>query len=367
MRTQTFANGETGLSIRNKLNSIADWEIGYSYNVYDITHYSGSVYSSLINNNVGNIPTGSSFWIPTNQTVISCSWASSSLSASYAPTSPSISASYALSSSYALNGGTGGSPLATGSTYPITASVAISSSYNLVTEINTTSSSFASSSLSASYASIAETLTGNNAVIIGQNALSESIQDAEPVSGMVFLGRHTGMYNESRSANVLIAYSDSGSVYHNGSQFYVDCGAEYVDFGVTQDDVTTNGVWCSFHAIHPKYPAPTSSWSENFQIGDCSNNQCWAYDPYTTTGPVQLIKTATGITLTGSNFLQLKNNDNQIFAVDYSGAITSSAILLSTGSLGFTTSSTAPNNTTNIVQWANVVVAGITYKMPLYQ
>ena len=54
--------------------------------------------------------------------------ASYALTASYAPSSPSISSSYALTASFAMNGG-GGTSLTTGSTYPITSSYAISSSY----------------------------------------------------------------------------------------------------------------------------------------------------------------------------------------------------------------------------------------------
>jgi hypothetical protein len=56
---------------------------------------------------------------------------SSALSASYAPGNPSISSSYSLTASYALNGGSGGggTTLTTGSFYPITSSW----SYNALT------------------------------------------------------------------------------------------------------------------------------------------------------------------------------------------------------------------------------------------
>jgi len=69
----------------------------------------------------------------------------------------SVSASYALTASYALNSTGGGTTLITGSTYPITASWAeyvVSSSYSLTASYALTSSfsQTASSALSASYA-----------------------------------------------------------------------------------------------------------------------------------------------------------------------------------------------------------------------
>ena len=56
--------------------------------------------------------------------------------------SVSISSSYALTASYALNGGSGGTPLITGSTYPITASWSI----------NSVSSSWAATAISSAFA-----------------------------------------------------------------------------------------------------------------------------------------------------------------------------------------------------------------------
>ena len=62
-----------------------------------------------------------------------------------------VSASYALTASYALNGGAGGTTLVTGSTYPITSSWAITASYclnsQIPTVINSVSASFYSSSV----------------------------------------------------------------------------------------------------------------------------------------------------------------------------------------------------------------------------
>lgn len=82
---------------------------------------------------------------------VTSSWA---ISASYAPGSPSISASYALTASYALNGGSGGATLTSGSFYPITSSWAESASYYppQLYQLDTISASYSSGSLSSSYA-----------------------------------------------------------------------------------------------------------------------------------------------------------------------------------------------------------------------
>ena len=61
-RTQTFLNNEIGFSIRTKLNSLSDWNIVYSYNANDITHFSGSIYTSLVDSNIGNSPINLVFW-----------------------------------------------------------------------------------------------------------------------------------------------------------------------------------------------------------------------------------------------------------------------------------------------------------------
>ncbi len=86
---------------------------------------------------------------------VSSSYALRATSASYAPGNPSISASYAVSASYAPSLGGGGTTLTTGSFYPITASWARSASYYppQTYQPNTTSASFASSSVSSSIAS----------------------------------------------------------------------------------------------------------------------------------------------------------------------------------------------------------------------
>jgi len=95
---------------------------------------------------------------------ISASWASASLSSSFSETSSYAlsaswtpfqeSSSYAVTASFALNGGGSGTTLETGSTYPITSSWAESASWapNLYPQTEQVSASWASQSLSASYA-----------------------------------------------------------------------------------------------------------------------------------------------------------------------------------------------------------------------
>jgi hypothetical protein len=69
------------------------------------------------------------------------------ISASYAPGSPTMSASYAETASYALNGGGSGTQLVTGSTYEITSSWSVSASW-------------ASSTLSASVLRVSRSING---------------------------------------------------------------------------------------------------------------------------------------------------------------------------------------------------------------
>ena len=122
--------------------------------------------------------TGSGLPYTSSATVVSASWASSSLSASWAPgsqagssvssswASSSLSASWSNTSSWAINAINGGTQLITGSTYPITASSAVTASWavtasNSITSSHSahsafaTSASWASSSLSASTATTA--------------------------------------------------------------------------------------------------------------------------------------------------------------------------------------------------------------------
>ncbi len=90
-RTQTFADLEVGLSIRNKLNSITDWNSAYSYNQYDVTHFNGDTYFSIIDNNLGNEPdisplqwVGEAATLQTGSTYpITSSWAINSISSSF--------------------------------------------------------------------------------------------------------------------------------------------------------------------------------------------------------------------------------------------------------------------------------------------
>src|ERR1035441_634623 len=101
-RTQTFQNLETWLNIRHKLDSLIDYTSSYSYNTYDVTHWNGGTYFSTEDNNTGNQP---------------------DISPSQWSTISSISSSYALTASYASNGG--GTTLTSGSTYNITSSYAL--------------------------------------------------------------------------------------------------------------------------------------------------------------------------------------------------------------------------------------------------
>lgn len=154
-RTQTFSNGEVGLSVRTKLNSLAAWDSTYSYNIDDITAYSGSFYTSISDSNSGNLPTNTGSWKNLSSGSLSASHAIYSdvadyaldsafaVSASYAPQTQvpldaylssstftgfmsgsknqfSGTASFAISASYSPP--TTMSGLSTGSTYPFTAS-----------------------------------------------------------------------------------------------------------------------------------------------------------------------------------------------------------------------------------------------------
>jgi len=132
MSIQTFNNGETGLSIRNKLNSVIEWNPSFIYNINGITHVSGTLYYSNIDNNVGIFPISSSFWGTTTQTQ------SSSLNSTF-----SVSSSYASSST---NLGL--------TVYNISVLQSSQSKW-------ATSSSFASSSLSSSYITGSITFSSN--------------------------------------------------------------------------------------------------------------------------------------------------------------------------------------------------------------
>jgi hypothetical protein len=85
-----------------------------------------------------------------------------------------ISSSFATTASFALNGGGAGTSLGTGSTYPITsswatnaltASLAVTTSYQQITSL-TTSSSYASSSASSSYISVSNIKIENGFLFI---------------------------------------------------------------------------------------------------------------------------------------------------------------------------------------------------------
>ena len=109
----------------------------WSSNSVTASYVTGSIYNSSNPALSASYALSASF-APTN-TNITASWSNNSVTASYVTGSthnssnPALSSSYALTASFALNsaGGGGGTTLTTGSTYPITSSWAQSSSVSL--------------------------------------------------------------------------------------------------------------------------------------------------------------------------------------------------------------------------------------------
>lgn len=138
-RTQTFSNNEQGLSVRTKLNSLSSWNSLYSYGVDDATHFSGSVYFSLVDGNLGNVPTNVSFWKLGGTTLtsgstypITSSWAENTTTSSFIVITSSVQITSSISSSWASH--------------------SLSASWAPMPVIpSTDSASWASSSLSSSY------------------------------------------------------------------------------------------------------------------------------------------------------------------------------------------------------------------------
>lgn len=140
-RTQTFANNEQGLNVRTKLNSLSSWNSIYSYGTDDATYFSGSAYFSLIDSNLGNVPTNTSFWKIGGSTLtsgstypITSSWAENTINASFVSVTSSVQITSSISSSWS--------------------SASLSASYvpNLYPQTIQISASWASASLSASWA-----------------------------------------------------------------------------------------------------------------------------------------------------------------------------------------------------------------------
>jgi hypothetical protein len=158
----------------------------------------GSTYpitSSWANNSI------SASFAPTN-TNITASWSNNSLTASY--NLNSVSSSYALTASFALNGGSGGTTLTTGSTYPITSSWAN----------NATSASY---SLTASYA------------ITPVSIITASLQTGSIVSQTVLYNVTTSQDNTITGLNLVdnkwsvsvVEEWNSGSIA--GDDYYNSC------------------------------------------------------------------------------------------------------------------------------------------------
>lgn len=237
MSTQTFNNGETGLNIRNKLNSFISWNPTYSYQFEDICHVGGTMFYSLINDNIGNPPG-----------ITSSVWRTTFLSSSFvASSSVAVSSSWStnsISSSYALN--VGSIVLTTGSTQPITSSWSlnsISSSYSPMVSGVTNggsyniSSSFASSSISSSFS---------------RNSLSSSYC----ISGSYF---NYVSYNVTQSLSLINSSSwASSSLYSR-----INLSSSYASSSTTSDMSTTSSYSLSSFSSSYSTLSSTSSYSLN--------------------------------------------------------------------------------------------------------
>jgi len=169
----------------------------------------------------------------------SASFSILALSASYAPVSPSVSASYALSASYVLNGGTGNETiLTTGSFYPITSSWAVSSSWAPSSQAaESVSASWASSSLSSSFA-----LTSSYSVFVYYNVTQSLtlINSASWTSSSLsssYLIPGTYRITSSWAQNAIISNT---SLYSSQSQWGVS--SSYASSSTTAGTATNLGL-----------------------------------------------------------------------------------------------------------------------------
>lgn len=170
----------------------------------------------------------------------SASYALRALSASYAPSSPSISSSYALSSSYSLTSTLADVALiadqaltavsaswATSSlsaSYAGTASMAFTASSLNFKPLNVISASFASSSLSASIA-----LSANNANVIiihsnGTNTLYTASANTDLARGAALVGAHTNAVSGD-TIYVCGTYNITSSLGKHGVNWWFTPGA----------------------------------------------------------------------------------------------------------------------------------------------
>ena len=182
-----------------------------------------------------------------NVTAFSASWASSSISASYAPVQPSYSAS--ISTQF----GTKQDTLVTGNTYFITSSWSISSSYapNLYPQTYQISGSWASASISASYATMAGTanaisfvpLTSTSASWVSASVFITTAQTASYITSSNIVGIITAISASWSSASISASYAPVQPSYSSSVS---------TQFGTKQDTLVTGTTYFI-----------TSSWSLN--------------------------------------------------------------------------------------------------------
>ncbi len=194
---------------------------------------------------------------------VSSSYSDFSVSASWAPnlhqqdssswSSASLSSSYALTASFALNGGGGGTSLTTGSTYYITSSNAISSSWapSITNDFSVSSSwasaslssisaSWASTSISSAFASSASYLIGYSVPTLVSSSISSSWASASLFTisssfasssisssyagnaGTTITTGSTYQITSSYSLNSILANSSTTTSYLSGSNSIVN-------------------------------------------------------------------------------------------------------------------------------------------------
>ena len=160
--------------------------------------------------------------------------------------SNAISSSYALTASYALNGGSGGTTLTTGSTYPITASWSNNSLTASYYGGNVTSASYA---LSASFAPTNTNITAS----WSNNSLTSSYinlaQSASYYGGSVT--------SASYSLTASYALSGGGTTLTTGSTYPIT--ASWSNNSISSSYALNGGTTLTTGSVYPI----TSSWSNN--------------------------------------------------------------------------------------------------------
>jgi hypothetical protein len=192
-----------------------------------------------------------------------------SLSSSWA--SSSLSSSYTLTASYALNGGSGGSTLVTGSTYPITSSWAL----------RTVSSSYITQSvITSSYADFAPVLFSNVRIINGDliirssdtgNWYALSVFDDGSGSFTTQLSQSTAtgsIFNSSSMATSMFATNSLSSSYALTASYAANGGSSGVSssYATTASYATFAAAYFSQSADLSMYWYPSGSDAKG-QIG----------------------------------------------------------------------------------------------------